>query len=91
MYSLWLLYLDIEAYTFFVFFLVTEALLFCGVVVVAKLYKNAASAALQIGFKSRDCLPESVIVRAGNLLIGFPSESLVFCPKMSECAIRSKK
>ena len=29
--------------------------------------------------------------RAGNSLIGFPSESLVFCPKMSEWAIRSKK
>ena len=29
--------------------------------------------------------------RAGNSLIGFPSESLIFCPKMSEWAIRSKK
>ena len=29
--------------------------------------------------------------RAGNSLIGFLSESLVFCPKMSEWAIRSKK
>ena len=29
--------------------------------------------------------------RAGNSLIGFPSESLVFCPQMSEWAIRSKK
>ena len=28
--------------------------------------------------------------RAGNSLIGFPSESLVFCPKISERAIRSK-
>ena len=25
----------------------------------------------------------TVRARAGNLLIGFPSESLVFCPKMS--------
>ena len=25
-----------------------------------------------------------VVLRAGNLLISFPSESLVFCPKMSE-------
>ena len=30
------------------------------------------------------------ITRAGNSLIGFPSKSLVFCTKMSECAIRSK-
>ena len=29
--------------------------------------------------------------RAGNLHIGFPSKSLIFCPKMSEWAIRSKK
>ena len=29
--------------------------------------------------------------RAGNSLIGFPNESLVFCPKMSEWSIRSKK
>ena len=29
--------------------------------------------------------------RAGNSLIWFPSKSLVFCPKMSEWAIRSKK
>ena len=29
--------------------------------------------------------------RAGNSLIWFPSESLVFCPKMSEWAICSKK
>ena len=29
--------------------------------------------------------------RAGNSLIWFPSESLVFCPKMSEWAIFSKK
>ena len=29
--------------------------------------------------------------RAGNSLIGFLSGSLVFCPKMSEWAIRSKK
>ena len=29
--------------------------------------------------------------RAGNSLIGFPSESLVFCPIMSEWAICSKK
>ena len=29
--------------------------------------------------------------RAGNSLIWFPSELLVFCPKMSEWAIRSKK
>ena len=29
--------------------------------------------------------------RAGNSLIWFPSESLVFCPKMSEWAIHSKK
>ena len=27
--------------------------------------------------------------RAGNSLIGFPSESLVFCPKMSDSLIRS--
>ena len=26
----------------------------------------------------------NLINRAGNSLIGFPSESLVFCPKMSE-------
>ena len=30
-------------------------------------------------------------IRAGNSLFGFPSESLIFCPKMSEWAIRSKK
>ena len=30
-----------------------------------------------------------IICRAGNSLIGFPSESLVFCPKMSEWAIHS--
>ena len=29
--------------------------------------------------------------RAGNSLIWFPSKSLIFCPKMSEWAIRSKK
>ena len=32
-----------------------------------------------------------VITRALNLLISFLSESLVFCPKMSKWAIRSKK
>ena len=32
-----------------------------------------------------------LIFRAGNSLIGFLSESLVFCPKMIEWAIRSKK
>ena len=30
-------------------------------------------------------------IRAGNSLIGFPSESLFFCPKMSEWAICWKK
>ena len=30
-------------------------------------------------------------IRAGNSLIGFPSKSLIFYPKLSEWAIRSKK
>ena len=33
----------------------------------------------------------TVLNRAGNLLIWFPSESIIFCPKMSKWAIRSKK
>ena len=32
-----------------------------------------------------------ILHRAGNSLIGFPSESLVFWPKISKWAIRSKK
>ena len=32
-----------------------------------------------------------LLSRAGNSLIGVPSKSLFFCPKMSEWAIRSKK
>ena len=38
-YSLWLLHFDTEASIFFVFFRVTEALLRCRVVIVAKLLK----------------------------------------------------
>ena len=42
--------------------------------------------------KSRLCPCASLLYsRAGNSLIGFPSESLIFCPKMSEWSIHSKK
>ena len=34
---------------------------------------------------------KGLLSRAGNLLIWFPSELLVFCPKMSKWAMRSKK
>ena len=39
----------------------------------------------------KDSAEYSSVSRAGNSLIGFPSKSLDFCPKMSEWAIRSKK
>ena len=43
MYSLWLLHLDIETLTFFEFFLVPEALLFCCVVAKLKNCRVASS------------------------------------------------
>ena len=45
-----------------------------------------AAALIKFWFKLTFSLP-----RAGNSLIGFPNESLVFCPKMSEWVIPSKK
>ena len=35
-------------------------------------------------YKLKYVLISELTIRAGNLLIGFPSESLVFFPKMSE-------
>ena len=33
----------------------------------------------------------NTLPRAGNSLVGFPSKSFIFCPKISKWAIRSKK
>ena len=48
LYSLWQLHLDSETLIFWYFFLVTEALLRCRVVVVAKLKKCRAPSSVQM-------------------------------------------
>ena len=65
-------------------------LFYYSIYIIYLYYTSLARIAIMLNIKSTE-IHINKKCRAGNLLFRFQSESLVFCPKMSKWAIRSKK